>query len=74
LERIVIRRLVAHDEARGDVVIEPGARIESFEIQRAPDGYVMRFVSGSREMRCALAEFQARTESADAVEAPTAKM
>jgi len=62
LARTVIRRLVARDEAaRFDVVIEPGACIESFRIQRRAEGYLMEFVAGERQLQCPLALFQART-------------
>ena len=62
LARTVIRKLVARDEAaRTDVVIEPGASIQSFHIQRQSQGYLMEFLSGDRQLRCPLVLFQART-------------
>ena len=65
MARTVIRKLVAHDEAaRADVVIEPGVCIASYAIRRLPDEYAMEFVVRERRLRCALAEFQARTEMA----------
>jgi hypothetical protein len=68
LARTVIRRLVAQDEAAGvDVVIEPGAVIDSYFIERkasAAEVYVMEFRADGRQLRCPLVEFQARTETA----------
>jgi hypothetical protein len=67
LARIVFRRLVARDAAaRVDVVLRPGASIESFRVHRNTGGaevYSMEFVSEGRQLRCALVEFQARTQS-----------
>jgi len=71
LARTAIRRFVARDEsARVDVVIEPGALIESCQIYRnaAPestgDAYSMEFEWEGRRLRCALVQFQARTQTA----------
>lgn len=67
---MVIRRLVARDEsARIDVVIEPGALIDSHQIHRnidsaAEEVYVMEFESDGRHLRCALVQFQSRTQTA----------
>lgn len=72
LARTVIRRLVARDvAARVDVVIEPGASLESYSIRRnslsseTPDVevYLMEFVAGGRHLECPLAQFQARTQT-----------
>ena len=73
LARTVIRRFVARDAAaRVDVVVDPGASIDSFSIHRnsglgesPADGvYVMEFEAGGRRLRCALVDFQARTQAA----------
>jgi hypothetical protein len=65
----VIRRLVARDESgRVDVVIEPGASIQTCRIYRTEtpetELYLMEFEAEGRQMRCPLVQFQARTETA----------
>ena len=75
MARTVIRKLVARDEAaRLDVVIEPGAWIESFQIQRQSQGYLIEFCAGERQLKCPLALFQARTAPSLPSSRPTAKM
>jgi hypothetical protein len=65
LARTVIRTLVALDEAaRDNVVIAPGAFLNTCEILHDSEGYVVAFAADGRRLRCALAEFQARTEPA----------
>jgi hypothetical protein len=56
--------------ARAEVVVEPGAFIDSCRIHRNPepnpegDVYVMEFESDGRRLRCPLVQFQARTQTA----------
>jgi hypothetical protein len=72
LARTVIRRLVARDAAAGiDIVIEPGASIQSCRIHRNPETgshvevYAVEFEAGERTLWCPLVQFQARTEAVD---------
>jgi hypothetical protein len=75
VDRIVIRNFVAWEAAtQADIGLEPGAVLQSCRIHRNSGAgdhdlgvYVMEFQANGRELRCPLAQFQARTQATQAV-------